>query len=90
MYHGRIEAWMDSCYPYRVIRRRSNEAPWITNAIRKKMRIRLRVFLREGRSEKWKRINKEIQKMIIYSQKEMFFTLLEHAKCFQAETVPYS
>ena len=65
---GRLQAkfveWTDACFPFITYRRRSDKDPWITNAIRKKIRIRLRVFLREGRSQKWKRIDKEVKRMI--------------------------
>ena len=44
--------------------------PLDNQCIRKKIRIRLRIFMREGRSERWKRINKEIRTMIRKSKKE--------------------
>ena len=62
--HALLEGWMDLCFPFKTSRRRTDEDPWITNGIRRKMRMRMRIFLREGRSLKWKRINKEIRKMI--------------------------
>ena len=40
---------MDVCFPLKLRKRRSDEDPWITDAIRRKIRIRLRIFLREGR-----------------------------------------
>ena len=40
-----MESWMNQCFPYRTIRRREDEDPWITNKIRRLIRIRLQIFL---------------------------------------------
>ena len=65
-----LVAWMDECFPFKYIRRRSNEAPWITEGIRRKIQMRLAIFKRDGRSRKWKRLNKHIQKLIKKKKKE--------------------
>ena len=62
--HQDLESWMDKCYPFKTVRRRSNEATWITNGIRRKIRMRMAVFRREGRSQKWLKLDKQIKKMI--------------------------
>ena len=49
-YQQLTESWMEECYPYKTRRIRSNENPWITNRIRKLIRMRMAVFKREGRS----------------------------------------
>ena len=49
-------------------RKRSNEAPWITHGIRKKIRMRMRIFRREGRSARWRRL-KRITDSIIKQKK---------------------
>ena len=68
--HEKLAEWMDKCFPYKQVRRRSNEDPWITNSIRRKIRARLRIFLREGRSGRWKAVNKEIRRLIREEKKK--------------------
>ena len=66
--HAKFGEWMNVCYPFKTLRRRSNEHPWITNYIRKKIRMKMRVFKREGRSRKW--IDKEVKMLIRRSKQE--------------------
>ena len=75
--HSLLREWVDECFPLRPIRHRSNEDPWITNGIRRKIRMCLRIFLREGRSRKWKKINKEIRKMIKAKKLEYVDSVVE-------------
>ena len=45
--HKKFATRMDICFPYKRVRKRANEDPWITAAIRKKIRISLRERKRE-------------------------------------------
>ena len=40
-YQKLTNSWMDVCFPYKVVKKRSNEAPWITHGIRRRIRMRL-------------------------------------------------
>ena len=44
---------MEECYPHKRRRKRSNEDPWITHGIRRKIRMRMAIYRREGRSRRW-------------------------------------
>ena len=78
--HNKFKIWVDLCFPMKLSRRRSNEDPWITAAIRRKIRIRLKIFLKEGRSARWKRINREIRLMIKKSKREYVNKAVEKCK----------
>ena len=78
--HDLLNSWMDACFPLKTSRRRLDEDPWITNGIRRKMRMRMRIFLREGRSKKWKKINKEIRKLIREKKMEFVAKLVSEGK----------
>ena len=51
------------------MRRRSNSKPWISDALRNRIKGRKAVFWREGRSELWKRLDKGIKKTIAYRKR---------------------
>ena len=48
-------------FPHKTFRRRSNEKPWITNAIRRKSRRKRRLFRKHGRSRRWKTFSKALE-----------------------------
>ena len=47
-------------FPMKTARRRSNEAPWITNGIRRLFKLKMRVFKRERKSPLWRRLRDEL------------------------------
>ena len=64
IYQSHINWAMDEFFPLKKGRRKFTDLPWINKAIRKKIRRRMRIYVREGRSELWKRIKKETDEMI--------------------------
>ena len=44
--------------------RRSTDPPWVNEAIRRRVRQRKGIFRREGRSAKWKRLKKVVERMV--------------------------
>ena len=53
-YQNIINEGLDKFFPIRSTRRKSTDLPWINKAIRKKIRRRKLIYLKEGRSELWK------------------------------------
>ena len=51
----------DSYYPLITIRRRSNEDPWITNGIRRRVKRKRRLYRRCGRTRAWKKADDDLQ-----------------------------
>ena len=70
MYQELTEDWMDECFPFRWVKKRSNEAPWITHGIRKNIRMRMAIFRREGRSARWKRMKNITDALIKHKKLE--------------------
>ena len=55
-----------NCFRWKRVRRRSTDKPWISDALRDRIRRRTAVFWLEGRSELWKRLDRGIKKTINY------------------------
>ena len=58
----------DRLFPLRTIRCRSNEDPWITDAIRKLSKQKKRVFKREGKSNHWCNLQRRMDEAVQCSQ----------------------
>lgn len=52
----------DKHFLWRTFRRRSNEHPWITNAIRSASKKKKRLFRKEGRSRAWRRLTSDLER----------------------------
>ena len=70
-FEKKISELTDTHFPLTSFRRRTNEKPWITNAIRKKSKRKRRIFRKRGRSEKWRAISAELEREVRQS-KEAF------------------
>ena len=71
---------MNDCYPEKTTRIKSTDDPWITPAIKRRIRARKRIFQREKRSVYWKNYKKMINKMIKRSKKEYYDLFTNAAK----------
>ena len=60
----------DRLFPWKSTRVRSNEAAWITDAIRKISRSKRRVYKRDGKSDLWYRLDAEIEAKLESSKNE--------------------
>ena len=65
-FHAVLEAALNRCYSWKKVRRKTNDKPWMTDGLRTKMKQWKAVFRMEGRSEKWKRLDKSISKTIYF------------------------
>ena len=72
-----IASLTDRHFPFKSFRRRSNEKPWITNAIRKKSRRKRRIFRKHGRSEKWRSISRELEEEVRVKREEFVDQTIE-------------
>ena len=54
---------MDRCFPFKTTTKRKTDPPWINHAILTQIRKRRKVYLREGRSQLWKRMKKKTAKL---------------------------
>ena len=63
---------MDKHLQWRSFVIKSTDKKWMTPKIRRLIKIRKRVFKNEGRSKTWKRLKKEIQKLIKIAKSEHF------------------
>ena len=57
-YQAHIDGALDRFFPVRTTTQNSTDPPWINWAVRKRVKQRRGVFMREGRSKKWKRLKK--------------------------------
>jgi hypothetical protein len=71
---------MDESYPKVKITVKDTDPPWITLAIRRKVKKKKKVFLKQGRSDKWKALHKETQKMVKDQMKRFYMSQKEKAK----------
>ena len=55
---------MESFFPLRTVKKKSTDLPWINRAVRKRIRRRMEVYRKEGRSELWKYLKKQTDEMI--------------------------
>ena len=53
-YQAKMDWAMDAFFPLRTMKKKSTDLPWINRAIRKRIRRRMAVYRKEGRSELWK------------------------------------
>ena len=63
-YEAAITGAMDRFYPTITTRRRSTDHPWINASVRAMIRKRKRIYVEEGRSQRWKRFKKKVAKII--------------------------
>ena len=61
---------IDRLFPWKSSRRRSNDDPWITEAIRRMSRRKARVYKREGKSHYWKILQARMDGMVARSKQE--------------------
>lgn len=67
----------DQNFPLVRVRKRSNEAPWITRAIRRLWKKKIRAYKKKGRSQMWWETDRKLQKKIEESRVDFVHTLLE-------------
>ena len=63
---------LSNCFEWKRIRKRSTESPWITEGLRNQIKKRRNIFKCEGRSTRWKRIDKSIKKTLEIRQSKYF------------------
>ena len=51
LFQETIDAAMDVFFPIRTVRRKSTDPPWMTKKILKRIRRRMHIYIKEGRSE---------------------------------------
>ena len=64
IYQKTITDAIEHIFPLKTIRRKSTDLPWINNTIRKRIRRRMKIYRKEGRSELWKWMKKCTDDMI--------------------------
>jgi hypothetical protein len=55
---------MDAAYPTTFVKVKSTDDPWITLRIRRRIKRKKKIYLKQGRSEKWKEAHREVTKLI--------------------------
>ena len=63
-YQEQVTAAMERFFPLITVHRRSSDCPWINARIQQLTRKRRKVYLKEGRSAKWKRLKKLTDRLI--------------------------
>ena len=72
-FQEKLDRMFSSCFVWKRSRKKLTEKPWISDHIRKLEKKRLSIFRDEGRSVRWKSIDKTI-KATITTQKELYST----------------
>ena len=70
IFHRRLDELVDSCFCWKRVRRKSTNKPWISDALRARIKRRKAVFGEEGRSELFKLSDKGIKKTIKFRKKK--------------------
>ena len=68
-FQNRLNSHVLSCFSWKRVRRKTTDKPWISDAVRCRIRRRKAVFRLQGRSEVWKRLDKEIKRMIAFRKR---------------------
>ena len=84
-YQMEINRAMDCFFPVRTTTRKSTDLPWVNASVRKRIKQRRGIFMREGRSKKWKRMKQVTNRMISRRRKVYMdsqrMVLLEDDSC---------
>ena len=72
--------FMDKCFPLKVRTIRSTDDPWISIGIRKKVRLRKRIFKQHGRNGRWKSLKKITEAKIKEAKYRYFKKMTEKSK----------
>ena len=75
--------------PLARVRKRSNESPWITRHIRRLWKKKIREYKKNGKSDRWKQIDNDLQDRITNARKTFVELMLEEGnsgKSFYAAT----
>ena len=67
-----LERIVSQCFSWKRVRRKSNEAPWLTDGLRHLVKKRLSIFRSEGRSVRWKILDTSIKRSILIRKVEFF------------------
>ena len=70
IYETVLSSIVDRLFPFKTVRLRSNEAPWITNRIRRLFRRKCRVYKRDGKSRLWQQLQDRHAELLARSRKE--------------------
>ena len=79
----------DKHFPLAKVRKRSNEAPWVTGRIRKLLKKKIRIYKKKGKSDQWWETDRNLQTKIQESRETFVTNLLEggnNGKGFYAAT----
>ena len=63
-FNGITGQMSDRFFPKKLIRIRSNEAPWITEGVRRLSKAKKRVYKRDGKSDLWWRLDEEMSRKL--------------------------
>ena len=58
-----LDHYMDKFFPLKTTTRRESDPPWVNDALRRLSKKRRRVYDKEGRSARWKKLTKKSKKM---------------------------
>ena len=100
-YQSAVTGAMECFFPLITVRRKSTDCPWVNNRIRKLITRRKGIYVREGRSEAWKRLKRITDELLrkrraVYLDSQRECLLVEDArrnffrnvKAFQAKEKP--
>ena len=68
-FQTRLHDILRSCFSWKRVRRKTSDKPWISDAIRCRIRRRKAVFRIYGRNDIWKRLDKGIKKTIAFRKR---------------------
>ena len=72
-----IQQLTEAHFPLVRVRKRSNESPWITRAIRRLWKKKIRIYKKEGRSQAWWDVDSAVQEKIESSRVNFVEKMLE-------------
>ena len=60
-YQRHIDRAMDTFFPLRTVRKKSTDLSWINKAIKKKIKRKMEIYVKEGKSDLWRWMKKQLR-----------------------------
>ena len=91
-----LQATMDECFPIKTTVRRKDDPPWINDKIIRMIKMRRKIYDREGRSKRWKKLKKKTAKLtrnraqIYFKKQKDIMTAPDAARSFFKNAKAYN
>ena len=85
-----IDAKMDEYFPVKRFKSKATDDPWMSPHILQKIKTRMKTYLKEKRSDKWKDQKKQTDRLIKDAKKKYYEEFLEKSKVSNKPSMYYN